>query len=91
MSKWLRSDLLLHALASFAVSVMAFAVLFTAWHLRGWAVAAALGAAALVGFGKELYDKLHPDTHTAEWADIIADGVGALGALIVELAIILSI
>ena len=91
MSKWLRTDLLLHALATFAVSIVAFALAFAVWHLRGWAVVAAFGVAALVGFGKELYDKMHPDTHTAEWADVIADGVGALLALAVELAIVLSL
>ena len=33
----------------------------------------------VVGGAKEWYDSRH-DNHTAEWGDIAADGVGALGA-----------
>lgn len=35
---------------------------------------------AIIGGGKEWYDNRHPDKHTADWGDIAADSVGALGA-----------
>lgn len=35
---------------------------------------------AIIGGAKEWYDARHPDRHTAEWGDIAADFVGAVGA-----------
>ncbi len=34
----------------------------------------------VVGGSKELYDHKHPSSHSAEWGDIAADAVGAIGA-----------
>ena len=34
----------------------------------------------VIGGGKEWYDHVHPENHTAEWGDIAADAVGAFGA-----------
>jgi hypothetical protein len=39
-----------------------------------------------VGFGKEVYDKRHPLTHTADWFDFLADAMGVAGACLVLLA-----
>ena len=35
---------------------------------------------AVIGGAKELYDSRHPDRHSADWGDIGADAIGALGA-----------
>lgn len=43
-----------------------------------------LACAAAVG--KEVYDLKHPDKHTADWADLAADGFGILVAMGVILA-----
>ena len=40
----------------------------------------ALFTTAVIGGGKEWYDHVHPEHHTAEWGDIAADAVGAFGA-----------
>jgi len=40
----------------------------------------ALFTTAVIGGGKEWYDHVHPENHTAEWGDIAADAVGAFGA-----------
>ena len=40
----------------------------------------ALFTTAVFGGGKEWYDHVHPEHHTAEWGDIAADAVGAFGA-----------
>ena len=36
--------------------------------------------AVVIGGAKEWYDSRHPDNHSADWGDIGADAVGALGA-----------
>lgn len=30
----------------------------------------------LIGLGKEVYDYFHPDKHTADWKDLVADCIG---------------
>ena len=38
----------------------------------------------LIGGGKEIYDKQHPDKHDADWRDLLADAAGAiLGEVII--------
>lgn len=65
-----------HAGASMAVGVfMAQNKPFSKW--RPWQ--RVLFNVIVVGGAKEWYDSRH-DNHTAEWGDIAADGVGALGA-----------
>lgn len=49
---------------------------FKAW--KPWQ--RALFTTAVFGGGKEWYDHVHPEHHTAEWGDIAADAVGAFGA-----------
>lgn len=51
-------------------------------------VAVALAALVVlaVGFGKEVYDKQHPLTHTADWFDFLADTLGVACACLVLLA-----
>ena len=34
----------------------------------------------IIGGGKEWYDSRHPNNHSAEWGDIVADAVGAVSA-----------
>lgn len=66
-------DKLLHAGASFAIELVLAAVL-PSW--LPW-TRAALNV-VLIGGGKEIYDKQHPDKHTADWLDLVADAVGAI-------------
>lgn len=40
----------------------------------------ALFNVVVIGGGKEWYDSRHPGSHSAEWGDIGADAIGALGA-----------
>lgn len=47
---------------------------FKAW--KPWQ--RALFTTAVFGGGKEWYDHVHPEHHTAEWGDIAADAVGAV-------------
>ena len=37
---------------------------------------------ALIGLGKEIYDYLYPESHTADWKDLVADCVGIAIVLI---------
>lgn len=75
----LPKDKLLHIAAGAAISLAVGLLTGTPW----------LGAAAAVvaGFGKELYDRQHPDKHTPDMLDAIATAVagavaaGVLGAL----------
>ena len=66
-------DKILHFAASFAIELVLAAVL-PSW--LPW-MRAALNV-ILIGGGKELYDKQHPDKHDADWADLAADAVGAI-------------
>lgn len=66
-------DKLLHAGVSFLIELV-LAVVLPTWI--PW-TRASLNV-ILIGGGKELYDKQHPDKHDAEWADILADAVGAI-------------
>ena len=40
----------------------------------------ALFNVVVIGGAKEWYDSRHPDSHSADWGDIGADAIGALGA-----------
>ena len=77
---WLKSlnDKVLHFGASFAVEVF-LACVFPAWY--PWARFSA--NVIVIGGGKELYDYMHSDSHDAEFADLLADALGALAAEIV--------
>lgn len=74
-------DKMLHIGASFCIELVLAAIL-PSW--LPW-TRAALNA-ILIGGGKELYDKQHPDKHTADWADLAADAVGAIAG---EVAVVL--
>lgn len=50
-----------------------------------YAVAIAALVVLVVGFSKEVYDKRHPLTHTADWFDFLADAIGVAGASLVLL------
>lgn len=66
-----------HAGASMAVGVlMAQNKPFNKW--RPWQ--RVLFNVIVVGGAKEWYDSRHPNNHTAEWGDVAADAVGAMGA-----------
>ena len=69
----IQKDKLLHAGVSFCIELVLAAVL-PSW--LPW-TRAALNV-VLIGGGKEIYDKTHPDKHTADWLDLAADAVGAI-------------
>ena len=66
-------DKTLHMGASFLIELVLASVL-PSW--LPW-TRAALNV-VLIGGGKELYDKQHPDKHTADWWDLAADAVVAI-------------
>ncbi len=82
------TDKLLHFLACFAISMVAFAACHF-FGLRGWAVAIAASVSLVAGFAKELYDIKHPDAHSAEWLDVVADCGGIVLAAILQIIILL--
>ena len=45
-------------------------------------------AVLLIGVLKEWYDYKHPQTHTADWFDFIADVIGVVAALTVSLLLL---
>lgn len=56
------------------------------------AVALAAFVVLAVGFGKEVYDKQHPDKHTADPLDLVADAVGiAAGSLVLLVPLIFTL
>lgn len=72
-------DKLLHFVAVLLVAQFVFCVVFifsTFWPAFGWANAAGVVAS----LGKELYDLIKREGHTAEWRDLVADGAGLLTA-----------
>lgn len=69
---WMGYDGVLHLLCS-ALIVLFFAGMFPWW------VAALIGLAA--GIGKEIYDALHPDSHSADAHDLVCDLLGIVAAL----------
>ena len=85
---WLVSipqDKLLHDYAGNLICIYFFAVF--AIFMRYWnAMAVANIVAVLVLICKEIYDKLHPETHTAECADV---AYGLFGVLKADIAILL--
>lgn len=66
-------DKLLHAGVSFCIELV-LAAIFPSW--LPW-MRSAINV-ILIGGGKELYDKQHPDKHDADWLDLAADAVGAI-------------
>lgn len=66
-------DKILHFACSFLIELV-LAVVLPSW--LPW-TRAALNV-ILIGGGKELYDKQHPDKHDADWMDLAADAVGAI-------------
>ena len=74
-------DKLLHVGASFCIELL-LAVVLPSW--LPW-TRAALNV-VLIGGGKEIYDKTHPDKHDADWLDLVAD---AVGAILCEVAVVL--
>lgn len=84
----MKTDKLLHLLACFAVSMAVFSLCHF-FGLRWWALATASAISLAVGIAKELYDKAHPDTHSAEWMDFVADCGGIVLAVILQILILL--
>lgn len=62
-------DKLYHTLVCFVI------VFVTALFLPLWL---SVLIACFASVAKEVYDLENPDKHSAEWADLIADGVGIL-------------
>ncbi len=68
-------DKLLHYSSEDMVASLAFAVIFLFtpfWDAFGWANLVAI----CFGVGKELYDAFHPEGHSVEWKDLVADLAG---------------
>lgn len=82
-------DKLVHGLSCYAVTTVAFFVLLL--FARPWvAFGVSLALGVSVGAGKELYDKAVPG-HVASAKDLLADGLGLLVALALELAVVLNL
>lgn len=62
-----QSDKQMHALGCYCLTITLLLVLPMLW---------AAPIVLAVGFAKEVYDKRHPDKHTADWLDFVADAVG---------------
>lgn len=76
-----------HLEICFGLTVAIGYLLLTLMLLDGLtAVAIAAFVVTAIGFGKEVYDKRHPLTHTADWLDFLADLIGVAGACLVLLA-----
>lgn len=70
-------DKLLHYNAIDLVASFSFAIFFlflAYWPAFGWANL----VAAVFAIGKEVYDAFHPDGHSVEWKDLVADFAGLL-------------
>jgi len=78
----IRTDHLLHALASFAIAVIIAAILSACGVTTAsvWGV----GIALLCGGAKELYD-LISKKGTAEFSDFVADLLGCIAAIVVAM------
>ena len=66
----------------FAVSCLielALGAILPSW-LPWWRFVVNVG---VFGCGKELYDYRHPESHDADWRDIVADAAGALAGEII--------
>ena len=66
---WVSVDKALHAGVSGGIA--AVATVATGSELQGFTFAMAVGVA------KEVYDKQHPDKHSASYRDLVADAAGA--------------
>lgn len=74
---WAGTDGLLHIGCSFFICLVVGA------FLPIWAAA---GITLLIGVAKEIFDLLHPESHSAEWKDLICDAIGiAVGCGIILL------
>lgn len=78
-------DKILHFGVSFAIEFL-FVFILGAWPPWQRAFINIL----FVGGGKELYDYKHPEHHSADWKDLVADAAGAVAGEVV-FAIIRSV
>lgn len=67
--RWIGADGILHIGACFFIAVLLGALMPP--YIAGI-------VAMAIGFGKEIYDKLHPESHDASWHDILCDLIGTL-------------
>lgn len=73
------NDKYLHASVSCMIEI-ALAMVFPSWS----PVVRFLLNVLLFGCGKEFYDMKHPDKHSADYKDVIADAIGAfLGEVLI--------
>lgn len=87
----MKFDKLLHGLSCYAISTVAF-LLFLSFGTPWLALVVGTLVSALVGVGKEWYDKKHTNEgHSFEKSDLLADGLGLLVALALELAVVLNL
>ena len=67
-----KKDKILHAVMSAGI---VFVLLHLLWFFK-WSWWIAPAAAMVVGFGKEIADKLNPKKKLFDWMDIVADLIG---------------
>jgi len=67
-----KKDKFLHYIISAGLTLLLI-MLFNFVHFHWWISPIFV---ALVGIGKEIYDKLHPKKHTCDIKDLIADFIG---------------
>ena len=81
------TDKQLHFLAAFSIAALLF-ILISASQPWWVAMLIGVGVSAAASALKEIWDKQHPDKHSFEWGDVVAD---ALGLLVFILATFINI
>lgn len=84
-------DKLLHDYATYLIAAFTFAVCFI-FIPFWWSFLTANVVAVLCGFGKEIYDLMHPDGHSCDFVDLLYDLSGLVKfdifALLLAIAIL---
>ena len=81
------TDKQLHFLAAFSISALLY-ILISASQPWWVAMLIGVGVSAAASALKEIWDKQHPDKHSFEWGDVVAD---ALGIIVFVLATFINI
>lgn len=84
-----------HIATQFLTEMFLTGVIYTLLGLIGFSGFLALLISALtaahitlcIGIGKEVYDRAHPESHTADVMDIVADAIGVYAGVAASIAI----
>lgn len=71
------TDKQLHFLAAFSIAALLF-ILISASQPWWVAMLIGVGVSAAASALKEIWDKQHPDKHSFEWGDVVADALGII-------------